>query len=525
MELTVKENILTNNDCYKSRRTITPIGMQLHTIGTGQNTASSLASYWNQSGIEACVHYCIDAEQENLIYHFLPDNYRSWADGGFGNGNLITVELMESDYMKYTGGANYTITDTTKFKSDITRAYKTAVQFFAQKCKQYGWNPTAKLSNGLYVISSHDEGRRLGVSTSHVDPTHVWNKLGFTMDQFRSDVKAVMAGTSAKEESTKITAASLSGLSEQQKIEKLVPLYVENMNQTGMLASVGIAQCILESGWATTDLALYANNMHGMKCSLSGNTWKGSVWDGKSRYTKRTSEQDKNGSVYYVTADFRKYPSIKESIADRSAYFIGATNGSGLRYPNVNKQSDYKKQITIIKNGGYATDINYISKICNIIERYGLNKYDTGYIPKEEPYVEWTCKVKKDNVPIRKGAGKNKKIVATVKKGTILTVIGEKKSSAGKIWYKVKSGNVSGYIYNGNVKKASYTVRVTADDLTIRSGAGTSYSKRGFTGWGTFTVVQEKKGSDGHIWGLLKAFEKNKDGWIAVDLNCVTRID
>lgn len=44
MGLTIKENILTNNDCYKSGRTITPIGMQLHTIGTGQNTASSLSS-------------------------------------------------------------------------------------------------------------------------------------------------------------------------------------------------------------------------------------------------------------------------------------------------------------------------------------------------------------------------------------------------------------------------------------------------------------------------------------------------
>ena len=121
MGLTIKENILTNNDCYKSGRTITPIGMQLHTIGTGQNTASSLASYWNQPGVSCCVHYCIDAEQENLVYHLLPDNYRSWADGGFGNGNLITVELMESDYMKYTGGASYTITDTAKFKADITR--------------------------------------------------------------------------------------------------------------------------------------------------------------------------------------------------------------------------------------------------------------------------------------------------------------------------------------------------------------------------------------------------------------------
>ena len=47
------QNYLTNNDCYKSGRTITPIGIQIHSIGTGQNTATSLMSYWNQPGIPA----------------------------------------------------------------------------------------------------------------------------------------------------------------------------------------------------------------------------------------------------------------------------------------------------------------------------------------------------------------------------------------------------------------------------------------------------------------------------------------
>jgi hypothetical protein len=142
MSITIKQNLLTKNDCYRAGRTRTPIGLQLHTIGTAQNTAASLASYWNQPKIGACVHYCVDAERENLVYQFLPDNWRAYADMGFGNGNLITVELMESDYMKYTGnGANYTVINEEKFKADIIRAYNTAVEFFAIKCKEYGWNP------------------------------------------------------------------------------------------------------------------------------------------------------------------------------------------------------------------------------------------------------------------------------------------------------------------------------------------------------------------------------------------------
>lgn len=194
MSITVKQNILTKNDCYKAGRTRTAIGMQLHTIGTAQNSASALASYWNQGGIQACVHYCVDAETPGLVLQFLPDERRAWADAGFGNNNLIAVELMESDYMKYISGASYNITNESKFKADITRAYNTAVEFFAMKCKQYGWNPQEKMSNGLYRVSSHDEGRRLGLSSGHVDPTHIWDRYGWTMDKFRADVAKAMGG-------------------------------------------------------------------------------------------------------------------------------------------------------------------------------------------------------------------------------------------------------------------------------------------------------------------------------------------
>ena len=49
-----------------------------------------------------------------------------------------------------------------------------------------------------------------------------------------------------------------------------------------------------------------------MKCSLSGNTWSGSSWDGKSKYTKKTQEQNADGSYETITADFRKYPCIED---------------------------------------------------------------------------------------------------------------------------------------------------------------------------------------------------------------------
>lgn len=158
-------------------------------------------------------------------------------------------------------------------------------------------------------------------------------------------------------------------------IKKVGPFAAADMKKTGVLASVTIAQAILESGYGTTDLACNANNFFGMKCSLSGNTWA-SAWDGVSKYTKKTAEQKTDGTVYYVTADFRKYPDMETSINDHSLYLVGAKNGSKLRYEGLVGETDPKRAAQIIKDGGYATDITYVEKLCNIIERYDLTQYD-----------------------------------------------------------------------------------------------------------------------------------------------------
>lgn len=378
MALNIIKNYLTKNRCYQQNRKRTPIGIQIHTIGTGQGTAASVAEYWNQSAVSACVTYCVDCDMAGKVLQLLPEETYTWADAGFGNKNLITVEICESDHMKYTSGASYKITNESKFKEDLLRGYHTAVLLCADICSRYGWDPMARLSNGLHLISSHDEGRRAGVSSAHVDPTHIWPKIGKTMDGFRADVKAAMAGTKGYDGKAGFQASDLQGLTEAERIAKIAPLYQESMAKTGMLASVGIAQFCLESGYGSTDLALKANNLHGMKASLSGNTWAGSVWDGKSVYTKKTAEQDKYGNEYYVTAAFRKYEKCEDSIADRAAYFTNAMNGSSKRYPGLAGETDYKKAIQIIKDGGYATDVKYVTKLVNLVERWNLYRYDEG---------------------------------------------------------------------------------------------------------------------------------------------------
>ena len=149
MALNIIKNYLTNNRCYQTGTTCNKIGIQIHTIGTGQGTAQSVADYWNQSAVSACVHYVCDADTPGKVLQLLPETIRSWADAGWGNNNLITIEICESDYIRYTNGASYVVTNEELFKTDIMRGYNTAIMLCAKICKDRGWNPTAKLCGRL----------------------------------------------------------------------------------------------------------------------------------------------------------------------------------------------------------------------------------------------------------------------------------------------------------------------------------------------------------------------------------------
>ena len=234
-------------------------------------------------------------------------------------------------------------------------------------------------------------------------------------------------------------------------------------------------------------------------CSLSGNTWSGSNWDGTSKYTKQTKEQNTDGSYTTITADFRNYPCVEDSIADHSAYLLGAKNGSKLRYDGLKGCKDYKKAVQIIKNGGYATSTTYVSKLCSIIERWNLTQYDKAETPAA---VKW-YRVRKNwsDAASQKGAYK---VLANAKKCADANPGYSVFDDAGKV------------VYAGKVAvKTPFLVRVDISDLNIRTGAGTNYSRTGqYTGKGIFTILEVKSGQGSDAgWGRLKSGA----GWISLD--------
>lgn len=301
--------------------------------------------------------------------------------------------------------------------------------------------------------------------------------------------------------STGLQAASLKDMESAAVVAKVAPLFTANQKQSGILASVSLAQFVLESGYGKSELAQNANNCFGMKASLSGNTWAGSAWDGHSVYSMKTGEQNTDGSYVSITADFRKYSSIEDSINDHSVYLLGAMNGSQKRYEGLAGCTDYKKAVQIIKDGGYATSLDYVQNLCRVIEQWNLTQYDAAVATTPTTALYRVCKNWPDAAS-QKGAFRD---------------LGNAKACADKNpGYSVfdENGKV---VYSTSTLFQPYTVRVSIPDLHIRKGPGTNYGSRGFTGKGVFTIVAEATGKGASKWGLLKSFAGKRNGWISLD--------
>lgn len=196
----INKSILTNNDCYKARKTIKVKGLMLHSVGVPQPNARVFVKSWNKS-VGVGVHAFVDG-LNGEIYQTLPWNHRGWHCGGSGNNTHIGIEMCEPDCIQYTRGASFHCTNNSRALAIVDRTYNAAVELFAYLCKQYDLDP-------MTDIISHSEGHKKGIASGHADPEHLWKGLntGFTMDKFRKDVKAKMSGSSSYK--VLITTASL----------------------------------------------------------------------------------------------------------------------------------------------------------------------------------------------------------------------------------------------------------------------------------------------------------------------------
>lgn len=434
--------------------------------------AKAHATAMKNGNLAGTAHYYVDSQN---TYQTLEHQDGAWAVGdgngkyGISNFNSINIEICvnpETNYYVAVDRASQLAAmllnqygwDTTHLKRhyDASRKHcprrildeglwnnfvKCTASYMKKDANAGSVKPVEKEEPAkLYRVRKTwaDSKSQIG-AYAYLDNAKIACPAGYSVYDWNG--KSVYINTA---KTTGTQATELKGLTPADLIKKIGPLFTADQLKTGVLASVSMAQFILESGWGKSGLTQKANNAFGMKQNLSGNTWPGSKWDGKSIISMKTGEQKKNGEHYTITANFRKYPCIEDSIGDHSAYLTGAKNGNVLRYAGLKGCKDYKKAATIIKNGGYATDTKYVQQLCKLIEQYKLTQYD---------------------VKIAKKTDTKKPAASTT-----------------------------------TARKCPYQVRITTKELRIRKSPSTSARVMGYTGVGVFTIIKEQNG-----WGYLKS--------------------
>lgn len=141
------------------------------------------------------------------------------------------------------------------------------------------------------------------------------------------------------------------------------PFVIADMKTNRILASLTASQAFIESNKGNSGLTVKCNNLFGIKGKYKGQS--GSFM---------TTEYY-NGVKQRVMADFRKYPSWQESIADHSSLFNRLS-----RYSNLRGLKDYKLACKYVKDDGYATSPTYTQTLINTIEKYKLYEWDNEVI-------------------------------------------------------------------------------------------------------------------------------------------------
>lgn len=157
-------------------------------------------------------------------------------------------------------------------------------------------------------------------------------------------------------------------------IDYIAPVIVADSNKRNLLPSPRIAQAILESQSGTSELAVKAKNLFGLK---DNNQWGGKI------YNKLTGEYY-SGAYTQVTANFQAYDTWEDSVYWQGWYLENrkfSPTSKTLVYGALQGVRDYKEFCRLLKSCSYATSPDYAENLIKVIESEGLAKYDTMDVP------------------------------------------------------------------------------------------------------------------------------------------------
>lgn len=148
----------------------------------------------------------------------------------------------------------------------------------------------------------------------------------------------------------------------------LAPAATQLYNERGIYASVSLAQAALETGW----LQFLPHDIHSGQNSYNIYGIKGA---GPAGSVECYTQEWQNGAYVTILAQFAAYHSYLESMAAHAQLLLTT------RYKPVIDAGNPYDACYALQDCGYATDPTYASQLVQLIQQYGLTKYDTKTAP------------------------------------------------------------------------------------------------------------------------------------------------
>lgn len=162
-------------------------------------------------------------------------------------------------------------------------------------------------------------------------------------------------------------------MTREEYIAWVAPRIVLDSLERNLLPSPRIAQACFEPDFGTSELAVKANNLFGVKAN---DQWEGAVYN-------KISGECYNGKDYVAKAsDFQAYDSWEDSIYWQGWYLENRCTTQKYHpelkhYAELIGNMDYKDCARILKEKGYGTSPEYDQRVIFYVEEYELTKYDS----------------------------------------------------------------------------------------------------------------------------------------------------
>ena len=307
----------------------------------GQCTAERLGEVFAPTSRQASSNYGIGTDGKIGMY--VEEKDRSWCSSNAANDNrAITIECASDNTEPYA------VND---------KVYASLINLLVDICKR---NSIKKL------VWSENKNDRV----NHLNGCNMTVHRDYAAKSCPGKYLYDRHGQIAAEVNARLGVQETAPTKDPKKfIAEIAPLVQKWQEHFGFgFASAAIAQACLESGYGTSDKVYYngtwRHNYFGLK-------YRPNRVDCHSGYfTANGSEQNKDGSYRPITTDWYKFACMDDCV---KGYFQFIKSGN---YPNALKTTTPESYLQGLKDGSYATSIDYVKKVMKVIEDYNLTQYD-----------------------------------------------------------------------------------------------------------------------------------------------------